>query len=133
MQGVMEAITGVLGERVNPDQPLMEAGLDSLGAVELRNAVAAKFGVELSATATIDYPTAATLASYLAAHMAPELGLAAVGAARGTWAYRAQRVSGEGDRAVRLSTTDVVGLSSVLASPPTGDAGALNPFMVSSC
>lgn len=124
----MEAITGVLGERVNPDQPLMEAGLDSLGAVELRNAVTAKFGIELSATATIDYPTAAALASYLAAHMAPELGLAAVGAARGTWA---QGVSGEGDRAARLSTTDIVGMSSVLASPPTSDAGTLTPFMFS--
>ena len=44
----------------------MEAGLDSIGAVELRNAVSTRFGVELPATATFDYPTLRTLGAYLA-------------------------------------------------------------------
>lgn len=44
----------------------MEAGLDSIGAVELRNAVSARFGIELSATATFDYPSADALARYIA-------------------------------------------------------------------
>ena len=47
--------------------PLMEAGLDSIGAVELRNAVSAIFGVELPATASFDYPTAQALAAHVAA------------------------------------------------------------------
>jgi len=47
-------------------QPLMEAGLDSIGAVELRNAVSAAFGMELPATATFDYPSAEALATYIA-------------------------------------------------------------------
>ena len=44
----------------------MEAGLDSIGAVELRNAVGARFGVELPATSTFDYPTLRALGAYLA-------------------------------------------------------------------
>ena len=43
----------------------MQAGLDSLGAVDLRNAVAAKFGCELPATAVFDYPTLAALADHI--------------------------------------------------------------------
>ena len=36
MQGLVEELTGMPVER---DQPLMEAGLDSIGSVELRNLV----------------------------------------------------------------------------------------------
>ncbi len=48
-------------------QPLMEAGLDSLGAVELRNNLEQAFHVGLPATLTFDYPTITALADYLAA------------------------------------------------------------------
>ena len=44
----------------------MEAGLDSLGAVELRNALSARFG-DLPATLVFDYPTVDALSTYLAA------------------------------------------------------------------
>lgn len=36
------------------------------GAVELRNSLGARFGIELPATVTFDYPTVATLAGFLA-------------------------------------------------------------------
>ena len=43
----------------------MEAGLDSLGAVDLRNALAAQFSVDLPATVTFDYPTIPGLARFI--------------------------------------------------------------------
>ena len=47
----MQAVRGVLGSDVGPNEPLMDAGLDSLGAVEFKNAIAAGIGVELPVTA----------------------------------------------------------------------------------
>jgi Phosphopantetheine attachment site len=38
------------------------------GAVELRNALTSRFGVELPTTATFDYPSIAALAGYVALH-----------------------------------------------------------------
>ena len=56
---------------------LQQAGLDSLGAVELRNAIGGKFGIDLPATAAFDYPTASALAAYISARMAPsQVGIA---------------------------------------------------------
>ena len=61
----------VLGSAPAPDQPLMEAGLDSLGSVELRNSLGTRFGIELGPTATFDYPTVAALAQHVATLVAP--------------------------------------------------------------
>ena len=59
-----------LKPQVSADQPLMEAGLDSLGAVELRNSLATRFDLDLTPTLTFDYPTPKALASYLANSLA---------------------------------------------------------------
>ena len=69
----------MLGSAPAPDQPLMEAGLDSLGSVELRNALSSRFSIELGPTATFDYPSIAALAQHVASLVAP----ASIAAARG--------------------------------------------------
>jgi acyl carrier protein len=52
---------------------LMDAGLDSLMAVQLRNQLSAAFGVErLPATVMFDYPTIDTLAAYILECVVPE-------------------------------------------------------------
>ena len=52
-----------LGADIAADVPLMSAGLDSLGAMELRNGVSTKFGVSLPATVAFDFPTLKVLSA----------------------------------------------------------------------
>ena len=61
-------VQSVLGFAPSPDQPLMEASLDSLDAVELRNALGSRFALELPATLTFDYPSVRALAGFIDAH-----------------------------------------------------------------
>lgn len=44
---------------------MQAAGLDSLGAVELRNTLQDQLGIRLPATAVIDHPTIAALTDYV--------------------------------------------------------------------
>jgi len=62
---VQSAIQAVLGEVVGDMQPLMAAGLDSLGAVELRNSLQSQLGLELPSTLIFDYPTVTALVDFL--------------------------------------------------------------------
>jgi acyl transferase domain-containing protein/NADPH:quinone reductase-like Zn-dependent oxidoreductase/short-subunit dehydrogenase len=54
------------GKSVDPRQPLHDLGLDSLMAVELRNALAAPLKRHLPATLAFDHPTIESLTLYLA-------------------------------------------------------------------
>lgn len=62
---VAQTIEGLLGQSVSLDQPLMEAGLDSLAAVELRNALSTAFSIQLPVAFVFDHPTAAAMAAFL--------------------------------------------------------------------
>jgi acyl carrier protein len=77
LQQVKDAVAAVLGSAdVDPQQPLMAAGLDSLSSVELRNSLEAKLGVELPTTLVFDYPSIAALAGFLATKVQPGAGAA---------------------------------------------------------
>ncbi|MFI0793603.1 SDR family NAD(P)-dependent oxidoreductase [Micromonospora rubida] len=52
-------------EDIAPDAPFQSAGMDSLGAVELRNRLSAEAGFAMPATLVFDYPTPVELARFL--------------------------------------------------------------------
>lgn len=64
---VMEAVEGILGREVGRVEPLVAAGLDSLGAVELTSSMEERFGVRLPATLLFDYPTVEDLSAHMQA------------------------------------------------------------------
>ena len=72
MQVIHGMVSGLLCQDIGQDEPLMGAGLDSIAAVELRNSISSKYGIDLPATVTFDQPTIKALAGYLAALLAPQ-------------------------------------------------------------
>ena len=61
---VKEAVHAVVGHEVSPDDPLMAAGLDSLGAMELRSSLEQSLGVDLPGMLIFDYPTISSIIEY---------------------------------------------------------------------
>jgi 3-oxoacyl-(acyl-carrier-protein) synthase/acyl carrier protein len=71
---VNETVSGVLGLPVEADEPLMDAGLDSMSSVQLRNKLGSDLGMMLPATLVFDYPSVSALAAYLATLIVPTEG-----------------------------------------------------------
>ncbi|HSS04667.1 MAG TPA: alpha/beta fold hydrolase, partial [Solirubrobacterales bacterium] len=69
LMAVREHVAAILArsspEEIEPDRALLEIGLDSLGAVELRNRLAAATAVQLPPTLAFDHPTPKAIAVYL--------------------------------------------------------------------
>ncbi|OKI20316.1 beta-ketoacyl synthase [Streptomyces sp. CB03911] len=66
---------------VGPDQTFRDLGVDSLSAVELRNALSPATGLTLSPTLVFDYPTPTALATHLRQELLPESAVTAEHAA----------------------------------------------------
>ena len=52
-------------------QPLMEAGMDSLGALEMQQSIMEHFQIHIPSTFIFDNPTIASMVTYLVAHVFP--------------------------------------------------------------
>lgn len=62
---VGQVVSRVAGRDVGDEEPLLSAGIDSIGAVELRRELQQLVGVNLPPTIVFDYPTIAELTDYL--------------------------------------------------------------------
>ena len=70
-RAISSALVDISGFEFEKDAPLMEAGLDSLGVVELRNTISSSVGVQLPSTVILDYPSINALTTFICG----ELGL----------------------------------------------------------
>ena len=64
-EAVLELVKETAGGDIDADTPLMEAGVDSLGEMELRNQLQSTAGVSLPSTLLTDLPTARQLTAAL--------------------------------------------------------------------
>ncbi|GAA3854245.1 type I polyketide synthase [Streptomyces sedi] len=72
VRGHLAAVLGLAdSEAVDPERAFLEMGLDSLGAVELRNRLKSATGLNVRSTAAFDHPTPQSLAGSLLAQLAP--------------------------------------------------------------
>ncbi|MDA9097989.1 phosphopantetheine-binding protein [bacterium] len=64
-QHIMKAATEIIGHEPVRDQPLMAAGIDSLGITELCSAIATYTGKEISTATFFNHPSVAALSMFL--------------------------------------------------------------------
>lgn len=62
---MIQVLQRMLGKSIMADQPLMEAGLDSLSAMDLRVELISKLATDLPATLTYDHPTANAIIAHI--------------------------------------------------------------------
>ncbi|CAE8657511.1 unnamed protein product, partial [Polarella glacialis] len=74
LEQLIEQITDIagtlVGDEVASETPLMDAGLDSLAAVEFQNMLAKDFqGTSMPSTMMFDFPTAKEIATHLSTQL----------------------------------------------------------------
>jgi acyl carrier protein len=78
MPDVDAALAGVAA-----DAPLMDSGLDSLGAVEFRSSLESRLSVQLTPTLVFDYPSLSAIVGYLDSTLAAQQGTSEAAPAEG--------------------------------------------------
>jgi acyl transferase domain-containing protein/NADPH-dependent curcumin reductase CurA/acyl carrier protein len=77
VRGQVAEVLGVEAAAVGSSVAFTDLGLDSLGAIELRNRLDAVTGLRLSATLAFDHPTTSAVAMLIDGELAPEPAVAA--------------------------------------------------------
>ena len=67
---VKAAILQVIGTSIGDQEPLMSAGLDSLGSVEFTNVLSQNLSIAMPGTLVFDYPSISAVTDFLTAQMA---------------------------------------------------------------
>ncbi|KAL4548258.1 hypothetical protein Ndes2526B_g00840 [Nannochloris sp. 'desiccata'] len=65
LEKILQCIKSTQGTCIDANMPLIQAGVDSLGAVKLKNKIQSTFGVQLPSTLVFDYPTATDIAKFI--------------------------------------------------------------------
>lgn len=128
---VMTTVTRLLGTNsLGDDEPLMAAGLDSLGATELVQSLQTTFDISLPATVVFDCPTVAALAGFISQlgsqgeEQVPEQHVRAVPTAPGTKPFS----PGMGETSQMALIAGVAGDHKVLQHWTHGDAITKVPY-----
>lgn len=65
VRAILASVLKLAADRIDPRVPMGDLGLDSMMAVELRNRLEGRFGLQLSATVAWNHPTTVDLGTYL--------------------------------------------------------------------
>jgi acyl carrier protein len=116
---VMTEVRNVVGRAIHPDEPLMAAGLDSRGGMELRRTLAEALGMQLPVTLLYDYQSISAIVDYINAAVVAAAGAAAAGAGGGAGSSGDDSEDEGGGRAVvRARATAAGGGGALAAAPP---------------
>jgi acyl carrier protein len=95
---ISAAVGRLVGRELDPAEPLAGAGLDSLGALELRALLGATFGLELPATLAFDFPSVEAITTFVLSALgdnAAELGATAAPQTRALAIFTEASAEGE--------------------------------------